>query len=162
MKNELVMKQFLIARNRLVSTLEKLTPEEASRKPEGFNNTIHWHAGHILLIAEKFLFMAPTGSNQVPDHYDTFFANGTKPGDWTDTPPSLAEIIDRLKDQENRFKACEANQIDAALPKPFTLGSGLVMETAGELMNMAIYHEGIHTGYINAMKRIVSQQTTQA
>lgn len=151
MNNEIIIKQFLIARSRLLNTLGKVAPEEADRKPEGFNNTIHWHAGHILLIAEKFLFVAPGGENGLPAHYDTFFANGTKPGDWTDTPPSMEEIIDRLQDQENRFKACEA-----ALPKPFTLGSGLVMETAGQLINMAIYHEGVHTGYMNAMKRMVS------
>ncbi len=162
MKNEFVVKQFTIARNRLLSALENVTEEVAGQKPEGFNNNIHWHAGHILLVTEAFLFTVPTGSGKLQKNYNEFFANGTKPDDWKSAPPSLQEIIDQLKDQEKRAKESAAARLDETLSSPFSLQSGLRMETVGELMNMAIYHEAVHTGYINAMKRIVNKQATSS
>ncbi|AMA71532.1 MULTISPECIES: DinB family protein [Aneurinibacillus] len=158
MKNELVLKQFIIARRRLLKALEDVTEEMAAKKPEGFNNNIHWHAGHILSAAEQFLFRLPGGSVNIPDNYKDFFANGTKPDDWKETPPSFQQIVAQLKEQEARVKDGKDSieeRLDETLVPPFTLRSGLRMDTVGELINMAIYHEGVHTGYISAMKRII-------
>ncbi|GED17305.1 DinB family protein [Aneurinibacillus migulanus] len=162
MKNEFVMKQFAIARSRLLSALENVTEEAASQKPEGFNNNIHWHAGHILLVTEKFFFKAPTGASELPELYDEYFANGTKPEDWKSMPPSLQEIIELLTNQEKRIKETGITNLDRELDSPLNFKSGLKMGTTGELANMAIYHEGVHTGYIYAMKRLVTKQTTNA
>ncbi|MCI1695054.1 DinB family protein [Aneurinibacillus aneurinilyticus] len=162
MKNEFVINQFAIARNRLLSALENVTEEVASQKPEGFNNNIHWHTGHILLVTEKFFFKVPTGASELPDLYDEYFANGTKPEDWKSEPPPLQEIIERLTSQAKRIKEIGDANLERELGSPLHFKSGLKMDTAGELANMAIYHEGVHTGYIYAMKRLVTKQTTNA
>jgi uncharacterized damage-inducible protein DinB len=156
MKNEFVIKQFAIARNRSLHALKDVAEEKAAQKPEGFNNNILWHAGHILLVTEQFLFGVPSGSLQISDTYKELFANGTKPDDWKSVPPSLQEIIAQLQEQKTRIKENIETRLEEELASPFKLGSGLQMNTVGELMNMAIYHEAIHTGHINAMKRIVN------
>jgi uncharacterized damage-inducible protein DinB len=157
MKNELVMKQFVIARRRLLSVLEGITEEAAAIKPEGFNNTIQWHAGHILFIAEQFLFRVPGDAVQLPPGYKALFANGTRPDDWETEPPSLQQIIAELKEQEGRVKESITSRLDEGLTRPLSLTSGLNLNSIGELLTMAIYHEALHTGYIDAMKRIVSK-----
>ena len=70
-------------------------------QPKGFNNTIHWHIGHILTIAEKFLF---AGNQQIPENYNELFGGGTRPSEWPEEVPSVEVLLSQLKDQLQRIK----------------------------------------------------------
>ncbi len=55
--NRLVgLKQFEITRGALLKFMETLDDKTADTQPEGFNNTIRWHIGHVLTAAEVFMF----------------------------------------------------------------------------------------------------------
>ena len=55
--NRLVgLKQFEITRGALLTFMETLDDKTADTQPEGFNNTIRWHIGHVLTAAEVFMF----------------------------------------------------------------------------------------------------------
>ena len=48
------LKQFEITRGALLQFMETLDDKTADTQPEGFNNTIRWHIGHVLTAAESF------------------------------------------------------------------------------------------------------------
>ena len=50
--SELLFKQFELTRGSFLKTIEGITAEQASVQPEGFNNNIHWHIGHVLTVTE--------------------------------------------------------------------------------------------------------------
>ena len=55
--NRLVgLKQFEITRGELLKFMETLDDKTVDTQPEGFNNTIRWHIGHVLTAAEVFMF----------------------------------------------------------------------------------------------------------
>ncbi|MDP4163190.1 MAG: DinB family protein [Bacillota bacterium] len=150
--SEYLFQNFEMTRNLFFRELTGVTEEMADVQPEGFNNTIHWHVGHVLTATEGFMFGFPTKSQNLPANYKELFGNGTKPGDWTEAVPSMEELLVQLKEQVGRLKEIPAASFEQKLQNPF-----LGLETFGQLANMALYHESHHMGQIHVMKRIIQQ-----
>lgn len=148
--SELLMKQFTLTRNNTIKKIESLNSGIVDVQPEGFNNTIHWMIGHVLTVAEQFMFGYPKKSQFLPENYLQLFGNGTKPADWNGDVPSVETMLQQLKDQFNRIKEIPAERYNIVLEKPI-----LGLETVGELANMAIFHEANHMGQIHTMARLI-------
>ena len=149
--SELLMKHFELARGKFINYVVELEEGIPDAQPEGFNNTIHWHVGHVLTVAEQFMFGYPKKSTELPANYMTLFASGTSPASWQEDVPSVQELIAQLKGQIARIKGIPAESFDQRLKTPF-----LGQETFGELANFAIFHESIHLGQMQAMKRVIN------
>lgn len=145
-------KQLDFTRDSFINFVKSLDETTVDVQPEGFNNTIRWHVGHVLVVAEKFLFGYPEQSTQIPANYHDLFQPGTKPADWTLKGPALSEIIHYLEDQISRINALTEDYYATKLP--FTLPFGN-FETYGDLYGLSIHHEAEHLGQIKAMKRII-------
>jgi len=148
--SELLFKGFELTRNYLIKNVEGLDEVILDVQPQGFNNTIHWHVGHVLTVAEQFMFGFPKKSAGIPANYMEFFATGTKPADWHVDVPSVKELTAQLKEQMKRIREIPGESFNEKLKTPF-----LGQETFGELANFAIFHESLHLGQIQAMKRVV-------
>ncbi|KAB2329722.1 DinB family protein [Cytobacillus depressus] len=148
--SELVFKHFEFARRYFLKNVDALDESILDIQPEGFNNTLHWHIGHVLTVAEQFMFGFPNKSNHLPANYVELFGDGTKPADWQGEVPSVSELSEQLKEQLKRIKEIPAENLNERLAKPF-----LGQETFGELANFALFHESLHLGQIQAMKRVI-------
>jgi hypothetical protein len=149
------MSQFLLSnmgltRSSFIKNVEALEEGQVDVQPEGFNNNIHWHIGHVLTTAETFMFGYPKNTSHLPANYTELFAKGTKPADWQGDVPSVSVLISQLKDQLNRMKEIPVESFSEKLKVPF-----LGQETFGELINFALFHENLHLGHIQAMKRVI-------
>ncbi|MFL6561225.1 MAG: DinB family protein [Bacillus sp. (in: firmicutes)] len=148
--SELLFKGYGLVRERFIKNAAELEEGLVNVQPEGFNNNIHWHVGHVLTVAEQFMFGFPKKSAQLPASYMSFFASGTSPASWEGDAPPLQELIVQLQDQLTRINEIPAESFSQKLKIPF-----LGQETFGELANFAIFHESIHLGQMQAMKRIL-------
>jgi uncharacterized damage-inducible protein DinB len=148
--SELVFKNFELTRSFLLKNVDALDEAIVDVQPKGFNNTIHWHVGHVLTVAEQFMFGFPNKSTHLPAHYVELFSRGTKPSDWQGDVPSVEELSAQLKEQIKRIKEIPVESLSERLKQPF-LGA----ETYGELANFAIFHESSHLGQMHAMKRVI-------
>lgn len=148
--SELIFKSFEIARDRFVKALDGLDESLVDVQPDGFNNTIHWQAGHVLTVAEQFMFGFPKKSANLPANYMEFFGSGTKPADWKEGVPSVQELSEQLKEQIKRIKEIPAERFNERLKSPF-----LGLETFGEVANFGVFHEALHLGQIQAIKRVI-------
>jgi uncharacterized damage-inducible protein DinB len=151
--SELLFKHFQLAREKFINNVSELDEGIADVQPEGFNNTIRWHVGHVLTAAEQFMFGFPKKSTHLPANYLEFFASGTSPAAWQGDVPPLQELIAQMQDQIKRIKEIPAESFSQRLKTPF-----IGQETFGELANFAILHESIHLGQIKAMKQIINAQ----
>jgi uncharacterized damage-inducible protein DinB len=147
-------KEFQFIRQRLFKSMEETSPEVLDIQPQGFNNTLHWHVGHILTTAENFLF---DGNQQIPENYNGLFAKGTKPSEWPEEVPSVEILLDQLKEQLQRIEEIPNERFGEVLPEP-KFGA----TTFGELVSFTAYHEAFHYGQIHAIKRLITTSFVQS
>jgi len=53
MTNDMVLRQVEVVRAITLQKLESITEDVADIMPEGFNNTIRWNVGHILIVQDQ-------------------------------------------------------------------------------------------------------------
>lgn len=148
--NKQLSKQFETTRNALIKKAESISNELVNVQPNGFNNTIHWHIGHVLTVTEQFVFGFPHQTKILPENYIDLFGNGSKPSDWKTGVPEADELIIQLKDQLSRILEIPEDRLQVELKKPF-----MGCETYGELAGFSLMHEANHIGQMHAMKRML-------
>jgi uncharacterized damage-inducible protein DinB len=148
-------KQFNLARTSLLHFLEDISEETADIQAEPFNNTLRWHAGHVLTLDEKMFFQYPKKSENIPASYAELFGPGTRPSEWTETPPTLETLREQLQDQQERMNNFDDLfwKTDVTFKVPF--GS---IETFGDLLIMLSHHETEHLGKMKAMLQVVNAE----
>ncbi|NRD77663.1 DinB family protein [Bacillus sp. BRMEA1] len=154
--NELIFKQFQLTREYFIKIVGSVSNDQTDVQPDGFNNTIHWHTGHVLTVTEQTMFGFPRVTTHLPENYMKLFGNGTKPADWTGNVPIMDELIVQLKDQLARIRQIPAEQLNNTLETPI-----LGCKTSGELACITLMHEAAHMGQIQAMKRIIEHASVK-
>ena len=154
MTKEQLLNQIEVVRSITLKVFEDLTEEEADLMPPGFNNTIRWNLGHILIVQDQLACHFAGIAGQLPAKYITLFNNGTKPTDWQTSPPSLAMLAQQLKAQTLSIRENLTERLDDLATKPFNR-LGFRMETIGEILNFSIHHEGVHFGIINGLRHAI-------
>lgn len=144
---ELIKKSIIRTRNTLQKVLENVPKEVIETIPEGFNNNIHWQVGHILVAGDTF-YNNGQGDFKIEKAY---FAPGTKPREWNGDVPSLESLLEKLSKQTEEILKLTDEQLNEKLPKPF-LGN----ETRGDCVAMGAFHEAMHLGQIQILKRLVT------
>ncbi|WP_342429197.1 DinB family protein [Neobacillus sp. FSL H8-0543] len=153
--SELLFNNVQLTRSYFLKNVSALDDGLVDVQPDGFNNTLHWHIGHVLTVAEQLMFGFPENTNNLPVNYKELFARGTKPADWQGQVPSVKELVEKLTDQLTRMNDIPVESINKKLESPF-----LGCKTFGELVNFCLFHENLHLGQIQAMKRMI--ETAQA
>lgn len=147
MNEEQIFQQINLVRNGTLKEIDGVTEEQADHQPEGFSNTIRWNLGHIIVVQNSLIARFGGKSVETPSRYLELFAPGTKPADWQGDVPSLAELKQALEEQPAKLKETLQGQLEDEAAKEF-----MTLKTVGEILNFTMYHEGVHTGTIKALK----------
>jgi uncharacterized damage-inducible protein DinB len=147
MNEEQIFQQINLVRKGTLKELDSVTEEQADKQPEGFKNTIRWNLGHIYVVQNSLIAKFGGKPVETPSRYLELFAPGTQPADWQGDVPSLAELKQELEEQPVRLKETLTGQLDDEAAKAF-----ISLSTVGEILNFTLYHEGVHTGTIKALK----------
>jgi hypothetical protein len=123
-------------------------------QPEGFHNTVRWNIGHMVYWLDKYVSISFGSQSAITAHYETLFGSGTKPSDWTITPPSKDELITKLVDQLSLLSELTPEMLEQRLQSPFEMGP-FSFDTAGELFNFALMHEAIHLGVTSSQLKLI-------
>jgi hypothetical protein len=154
MTEEQVFSQMALIRSRTVKWIEEVDPIIVDVTPANYNNTIHWHIGHILLVQDRLTLRLSGKEIGLPEEYTGWFGNGTKPADWQTQPPAVEVLLQELKDQTERQQKHFSGKLADKLTIPF-----LHFETIGESLGQSLYHEGVHLGFMMALKRAIEAKT---
>lgn len=140
-----------MVRNVTIEVLDSIPEEIADIIPHGFNNNIRWNFGHIYLDQYLWIYHKIKDKNPVADALHKWFGFGTKPQEWDTSPPTLTELRRLLIEQSLHIRSSFATRLDEPLTSPTELG----MSTIGEVIPRTLYHEGLHVGAIQTMKRTI-------
>ena len=151
-----MVKQFEILRaNRLIilKVIENLTIDQLNKIPSGFKNNIAWNLSHLLvtqqLLCYRFSGLKVTIGEDMIDNYK----KGTEPKGLI----SLKEF-DVIKTQFLILVDRFIKDFDTAIFKeyqPYTTSANVTLNNIQDAIAFNNFHEGIHLGYILALKKLV-------
>jgi hypothetical protein len=153
MNEEMLFQQMNFIRTRTITALDATSETIVTEIPNGFKNNLLWNFGHIFLAQDNLLYSFLKEKHNVPPHYLELFNMGSSPHNWNLKPPSLSEIRSHLIEQPDRIMESFSGRLNEKGEKPFTLRSNIQFHTLGEVLGFANWHEGLHQGYINSIKR---------
>ncbi|MGJ7911094.1 DinB family protein [Neobacillus sp. LXY-1] len=154
MTKDIVLRQVEVVRVITIQKLEYITEDVADIMPKGFNNTIRWNVGHILIVQDQLASNFAGLTQQLSQEFVTLFGNRTKPSEWQVEPPTLQTLTYELKKQTAYIKESLGNRLQEKSKKTY-VRLGFRMETIGEILTFSLHHEGMHTGVIYAIQRAI-------
>ena len=131
--------------------LESYSLELLNSKPKGFNNTIFWNIKHVVVTQQLLIYNLSGLPMLLSETEIEAFKKGSKY-----EKGATKEDIEILKKQ--LFSTLEQTQVDykKGLFKTFneyTVSTKSVLSNIKDALEFNNFHEGIHLGYILAMKK---------
>ncbi len=126
-------------------------------QPQAFNNTIRWNVGHIVYWFDFIQSLIFAQESRIPDSYAGMFNTGTKPADWSTTPPTKDELVNLLAAQLDSLSSITPGSLEEPLKAPLEMGP-LRFTTAGELFNFGVSHEAMHLGTMSGMRKVLKHE----
>lgn len=143
----------LKSRKFLKDLLENLTLEQLNKVPEGFNNNIIWNVAHTIVTQQLLVYNLSAIPMIISDELVEMYRKGTKvERDVTQAEVDLIKgllfsTIEKTKeDYENRvFQTYHE----------YTVTTKNTLTNVDEAIAFNNFHEGIHLGYVLALKRCI-------
>jgi hypothetical protein len=153
-------KQFEILRKTrqfLLNHVSELTTSQLNEVPEGFNNNIIWNLAHMAASLQNVCYLR----NELPIKMDEALFQAYKPG----TKP--ADLVDGNKVEQIKFLLLESvdtlredyeNKLFQNF-KPWKNRYGVSHQTMEDSINFLVFHDGLHVGYIMALKHAIQTES---
>ena len=142
-------------RENLLNFINDLTTDQLNEIPAGFNNNIIWNLGHLLASQQGICYTRAGLDKKIKEQYFTDYKPETKPQGYVD---SL--VLDELKklflSLIELFELDFNNNQFSSYPT-WTTRYGMVITNIDEAITFVLFHEGLHLGYIMALKRLVTK-----
>ncbi|MGB5264630.1 MAG: DinB family protein [Lutimonas sp.] len=143
----------LFNRNKLNSILDNFNQEQLNIIPKGFNNSLIWNMGHVLVTEQLLVYKLSGLPLKIDESIVPLLSKGTKPLE----PFSFDQIryikenliatVDQTKEDYNSglFKAYQS----------YPTSTGVVLNTVEDALQFNAFHEGIHLGVILSLIKLV-------
>ena len=132
--------------------IEELSLAQLNAIPEGFNNNVIWNIGHCIVTEQILVYKLSGLPLNISEELVNKYVKGTVP----DGKASQAEV-DTLN--ELAFSTIEQTKADFG-SKVFSSFNEYTLSTTGntltnvsQAIEFALFHEGLHVGYIMALLR---------
>lgn len=130
-----------------------LSAEALIRIPEGFNNNVLWNVGHLVVTQQLLCYKLSGLDMGVDDAMVKTFGKGSSPKDWTETPDYEALLVPLHGLVESTRRDYAAGRFQGF--NTYTTSTGYTLASIEDAIAFNNFHEGIHLGYILAMRRIL-------
>lgn len=140
-------------RQLLLDTVSNLTTEQLNHIPSGFNNNIIWNMVHLIAAQQGICYRRAGKPLQIKDDFFETFKPGSKPdkffdGNEIDVIKKLA--LNTIDDFEKDYIQKQFDQYQT-----WTTRFGAEITSIDVAAEFVFFHEGLHVGYVMAMKKIL-------
>lgn len=125
--------------------------EQLNTVPEGFQNNLIWNIAHVIVTQQLLAYKLSGLPMMVSDEMVAKFKKGTK----TEGAVSQEEV-DQVRSLLFTTLDQTEKDIEAGIFKSFQeypTSTGFVLKSIEDAMNFNNFHEGIHFGYVLALKK---------
>src|SRR6202012_1397255 len=137
----------------LLEGIKDLTTEQLNKIPAGFNNNIIWNLGHLIAAQQGMCYKRANLTPHINEEFWERFRTGSKPnGDVS--ADEIAEIKAMFLNKMDQLDADYNEHIFGGYAAWNTRYRVEITSIDGALKFLP-FHEGLHSGVINTMKRLV-------
>lgn len=137
----------------LLNVIKDLTTEQLNKIPTGFNNNIIWNLTHLISAQHSLTYKRAGLEVPLDERFYLPYQPGTRPEKFVD-----AEEIEEIKG----LFLSTLDQLDTDIKNnvfanyiPWTTRYDVELHNIDEGVKFLPFHDGIHTGYIWALKRVI-------
>ncbi|MFB9842380.1 DinB family protein [Mucilaginibacter ginsenosidivorans] len=138
----------------LLEGIKDLTTEQLNRIPEGFNNNIIWNLGHMVAAQQGICYKRAGITPHISDEFWEQFRSGTKPERLL-SESEIANIKQLLSTTMDELEADYNNDIFTGYTA-WNTRYNVEIKNIDDALHFVPFHEGLHSGTIGALKRLVS------
>ena len=141
-------------RKLLLNSISELTIEQLNEIPHGFNNNIIWNMAHLVAAQQGVCYKRAGIDLTVYESFFELYKPDTKPGKYvpedeiTQIKSLMLSTIDQFEEDYNNKKFLSYTA--------WTTRYGTALHDIDEALSFLPFHEGVHFGYIMALKRVVN------
>lgn len=135
----------------LKTFIETYSLEELNRIPEGFKNNIIWNIAHTIAVQQALIYKLSGLPTIISQDMLTKFAKGTAP-ERDLTQSEVDEIKGLLFSTIEKTKEDYENEVFQNYHE-YTVTTKSTLTNVMEAIEFNNFHEGIHLGYILALKK---------
>ena len=138
-------------RRLLAKIMDNHSLEELNKVPYGFSNNIIWNIAHVMVTQQLLVYELSGLPLMINDEIVNSYKKGTK----TERLVSQEEV-DTIKKLLFSTLDKTVQDIDLGLFKEYNeypTSTGFVLKSISDAMSFNNFHEGIHLGYILALKK---------
>lgn len=137
----------------LLKILNAHSLEQLNKVPDGFNNNIIWNAGHCIAAQQVLVYKLSGLPTTVSEDFIAKYRKGTKPeGDVSQS--EVDEIKTLLWETFEKTNNDFASGLFVDYNE-YTTSMGFTLRNIQDALNFNNYHEGIHTGIIMTLRKLV-------
>ncbi len=140
-----------INRKALAKILNHYTLEKLNEIPEGFNNNLFWNIAHVVVTQQLLVYGLSGLEKNIPEEWIELYKKGTS----TKHEATENELIQLKGFLFSTIEQTEKD-IDANIFKEYSnymTSTGFELQSISHAFNFNNFHEGIHLGYILALKK---------
>ena len=136
-----------------LESISGLSAAQLNEIPEGFNNNIIWNLAHLVAAQQGICYLRAGLETFVDKEFYQRYTGGTKPAGIV-SEEDIAHIKTLLISTLDQFKRDYHNQIFDNY-KGWATRYGVDLNSVNDAVMFLSFHEGLHLGYIMALKRII-------
>jgi hypothetical protein len=140
-------------RLKILDVLKDFTIEQLNTIPEGFNNNIIWNLGHMVAAQQGICYKRAALNTWVDDDFFQAYKPETKPNGFVDQE-QFENIVGLMEMSLEQLKKDYSHNIFTNYT-PFVTRYGIELSSVDDAIAFLPFHEGLHIGYIMAMRKLV-------
>ncbi|WP_299258784.1 DinB family protein [uncultured Aquimarina sp.] len=138
-------------RRLLTKIMDKYSLEDLNKVPEGFSNNLIWNIAHVVVTQQLLVYKLSGLPLMIDDEMISLYKKGTK----TERTVSQEEVNTI---RELLFSTLDKTEEDISAGifkkyQEYPTSTGFVLKSVKDAMSFNNFHEGIHLGYILALKK---------
>ncbi len=142
-----------VNRKILEKMLDNYSLDQLNEVPEGFKNNLIWNIAHVVVTQQLLVYKLSGLPMMIDDEMVDLYRKGTK----TERPVTTEEVSEIKKLLFTTLDKTEKDLSDNLFENynDYETSTGFVLKSVQDAMNFNNYHEGIHLGYILALRKAI-------
>ncbi|WP_108808077.1 DinB family protein [Aquimarina spinulae] len=142
-----------VNRKMLEKMLDSYSLDQLNEIPEGFKNNLIWNIAHVVVTQQLLVYKLSGLPMMIDDEMVDLYRKGTK----TERPATVEEVSEIKKLLFTTLDKTEKDLNDDIFKNynDYETSTGFVLKSVEDAMNFNNYHEGIHLGYILALRKAI-------
>lgn len=139
----------------LLQLLNDVTVNQLNEVPPGFNNNIIWNLAHLVAAQQGVCYLRAGVKTRIDETFYLRYKPDTKPEGFIDSS-EVERIKNLLLSTLDHFVLDHQDRLFQNY-HTWTTRYGVTLTTIDDAVQFLLFHEGLHTGYIMALKRALNR-----